>query len=97
MESDPSRTGESTLTGGRLARVREYLNSTFCFTYGDGVANVDIQSLVDLHFKEGRQATLTAVQPPGRYGAIGLDGHQVTQFQENQTATEVDQRRVLRA
>ena len=60
-------TGEATLTGGRLARVRDYLNDTFCFTYGDGVADVDIQALV---------------QPPGRYGAIGLDGYQVQQFQE---------------
>ena len=60
-------TGEATLTGGRLARVSDYLNDTFCFTYGDGVADVDIQALV---------------QPPGRYGAIGLDGYQVQQFQE---------------
>ena len=60
-------TGEATLTGGRLARVSDYLNDTFCFTYGDGVADVDIQALV---------------QPPGRYGAIGLDGYQVQQCQE---------------
>ena len=75
-------TGENTLTGGRLGRVREYLDSTFCFTYGDGVADVDINALVAHHRAQGKQATLTAVQPPGRYGAIGLDGYQVEQFQE---------------
>ena len=75
-------TGETTLTGGRLARVREYLDDTFCFTYGDGVADVNIRALVEHHHQQRRQATLTAVQPPGRYGAIGLNGHQVTQFQE---------------
>lgn len=75
-------TGEATLTGGRLARLRDYLDDTFCFTYGDGVANVDIQALVQHHRDQCRQATLTAVQPPGRYGALGLDGYQVQQFQE---------------
>jgi glucose-1-phosphate cytidylyltransferase len=75
-------TGESTLTGGRLARVRDYLDDTFCFTYGDGVADVDVSALVDHHRRQGRQATLTAVQPPGRYGALNLDGHQVEHFQE---------------
>ena len=75
-------TGESTLTGGRLARVSDFLDETFCFTYGDGVADVDIQALVALHKDQGRKATLTAVQPPGRYGALGLDGHQVHHFQE---------------
>lgn len=75
-------TGENTLTGGRLGRVREYLDSTFCFTYGDGVADVDINVLVAHHRAQGKQATLTAVQPPGRYGAIGLDGYSVKQFRE---------------
>ena len=75
-------TGESTQTGGRLARVRNYLDDTFCFTYGDGVSNVNIKALLEHHQKYGRQATLTAVQPPGRYGALGLDGMAVTQFQE---------------
>ena len=70
------------MTGGRLAKVRGYLDETFCFTYGDGVANVNINKLVDHHRKQGRQATLTAVQPPGRYGAIGINEHQVTQFKE---------------
>ncbi len=75
-------TGESTLTGGRLARVRDYLEDTFCFTYGDGVANVDVKALINHHRKAGRQATLTAVQPPGRYGAIKLEGDLVGHFEE---------------
>ena len=76
-------TGETSQTGGRLGRVRDYLSDDcFCFTYGDGVSNVDIASLVALHKREGREATLTAVQPPGRYGALHLDGDAVRQFQE---------------
>lgn len=76
-------TGERTQTGGRLGRVRPYLSGdTFCFTYGDGVADVDIQSLVDHHHREGVEATLTAVQPPGRYGALLLEGDSVRRFQE---------------
>ena len=60
-------TGDESMTGGRLRRVREFVNNeTFCFTYGDGVANVDITALVKHHKSEGKQATLTAVQPPGR-------------------------------
>ena len=74
-------TGETTQTGGRLARVKDYLDDTFCFTYGDGVADVNIQTLVEHHKRKGRQPSLcTAV--PGRYGALCLDGDQVTQFQE---------------
>ena len=73
---------ETTMTGGRLARVKNYLDDTFCFTYGDGVADVNIKELISHHKKFKRRATLTAVQPPGRYGAIKLDGDQVTQFQE---------------
>jgi len=62
-------TGESTLTGGCLRRVREHLgDEPFCFTYGDGVADVDIAALIAFHQAEGRKATLTAVQPPGRFG-----------------------------
>lgn len=76
-------TGDMSQTGGRLGRVREYLDdSSFCFTYGDGVADVDISALVALHQREGREATLTAVQPPGRYGALNLEGDAVNQFQE---------------
>jgi glucose-1-phosphate cytidylyltransferase len=76
-------TGDSSQTGGRLSRVRPYLGGgTFCFTYGDGVADVDIGVLIAHHQQEGKQATLTAVQPPGRYGALHLEGNAVSQFQE---------------
>ena len=73
-------TGEDTMRGGRLKRVREYLDdSTFCFTYGDCVANVDIAELLRFHREEGVLATLTAVQPPGRFGALTL-GHGQTKI-----------------
>jgi glucose-1-phosphate cytidylyltransferase len=76
-------TGEATMTGGRLKRVREYVgDETFCFTYGDGVGDVNITELVAFHKAEGRQATLTGVQPPGRYGALGIEGNAITSFQE---------------
>ena len=76
-------TGDLSQTGGRLGRVRPYLNDeSFCFTYGDGVADVNIQGLIEHHRRQGRLATLTAVQPPGRYGALHLDGGVVQQFQE---------------
>ncbi|MGB0866551.1 MAG: glucose-1-phosphate cytidylyltransferase [Granulosicoccaceae bacterium] len=66
-------TGEGSLTGGRLRRVRDYIgDETFCFTYGDGVGNVDVTSLIAYHKEQGRKATLTAVQPPGRFGAFTL-------------------------
>ena len=79
-------TGESTMTGGRLARVAEHLgNESFCFTYGDGVSDVDVTALVAFHRAHGKLATLTAVQPPGRYGALGFseqDDRFIRQFQE---------------
>jgi glucose-1-phosphate cytidylyltransferase len=76
-------TGEKTMTGGRLKRVREFLgDEDFCFTYGDGVANVDVGELVKFHRQQGRLATVTAVQPPGRYGALDMDGHAVRGFLE---------------
>jgi len=66
-------TGEGTMTGGRLKRVKEYIgDDTFCFTYGDGVSNVDIRKLIEFHRAQGALATLTAVQPPGRFGAFSL-------------------------
>ncbi|MEA5451380.1 glucose-1-phosphate cytidylyltransferase [Leptolyngbya sp. CCNP1308] len=66
-------TGENTMTGGRLKRVREYVgNEPFCFTYGDGVADVNITELIEFHKQQKTLATLTAVQPPGRFGAIAL-------------------------
>ncbi|MBW4667524.1 MAG: glucose-1-phosphate cytidylyltransferase [Cyanomargarita calcarea GSE-NOS-MK-12-04C] len=78
-------TGENTLTGGRLKRVREHIgNDTFCFTYGDGVSNVNITELVNFHKEQKSLATLTAVQPPGRFGAIVLGNEQtkITSFRE---------------
>jgi glucose-1-phosphate cytidylyltransferase len=76
-------TGEATLTGGRLARVRGYLDEgPFCFTYGDGVANVDIGTLIAHHHSEGRKATLTAVQPPGRFGSLAFERGRVMRFEE---------------
>jgi len=66
-------TGEKTMTGGRLKRVRQHLgDEDFCFTYGDGVADVDIGKLVEFHRKHKKSATVTAVQPPGRYGALDM-------------------------
>ncbi|MGB6008144.1 glucose-1-phosphate cytidylyltransferase [Castellaniella sp.] len=77
-------TGESTLTGGRLKRVRDYVKEedAFCFTYGDGVSDVDIGASVRFHHQHGRLATVTAVQPPGRYGALKLEGDRVAGFTE---------------
>ena len=76
-------TGENTMTGGRLKRVASYLdNETFCFTYGDGVSDVDISALLAHHRASGRQATVTAVQPPGRYGALDIDSGLVNRVQE---------------
>jgi glucose-1-phosphate cytidylyltransferase len=77
-------TGEHTMTGGRLKRVAEHLENeeAFCFTYGDGVADVNIRSQVAFHRQHGKLATVTAVQPPGRYGALHMDGLQVNGFVE---------------
>ncbi|MDB4444786.1 glucose-1-phosphate cytidylyltransferase [Akkermansiaceae bacterium] len=76
-------TGEETMTGGRLKRVKDYIgDETFCFTYGDGVGDVNITETIELHKRAQRKATLTAVQPPGRYGALGIEGDRITQFQE---------------
>ena len=76
-------TGQDTLTGGRLKRVEKYVgDETFCFTYGDGLSDLRIDKLIAFHRRHGKQATLTAVQPPGRYGALQLEGTAVRQFQE---------------
>jgi len=76
-------TGEDTMTGGRLKRVAPHLGSDdFCMTYGDGVADIDVTALIAHHRAAGRLATVTAVQPPGRYGSLDLDGLQVTGFRE---------------
>jgi glucose-1-phosphate cytidylyltransferase len=76
-------TGDHTMTGGRLRRVLPYVtDDEFCFTYGDGVTNLNIGALIDFHRQQERIATVTAVQPPGRYGAIRLDGSLVHSFEE---------------
>lgn len=77
-------TGEETLTGGRLKRVVEYVKDeeAFCFTYGDGVADVDIARAIAFHNQHGKLATVTAVAPPGRFGALQLNGEQVVGFSE---------------
>ena len=77
-------TGEDTQTGGRLKRVAYYLKNekAFCFTYGDGLANIDITKLIKFHESHGKLATVTAVQPPGRYGALNRDNDLVTGFVE---------------
>jgi glucose-1-phosphate cytidylyltransferase len=76
-------TGEGTMTGGRLKRVLPYVgDEDFCFTYGDGLADVDIRALLAHHREQGALATVTAVQPPGRFGAVELDGARVTSFEE---------------
>lgn len=70
-------TGSNTMTGGRLKRVRDYIgNETFCLTYGDGVSDVNIRQLLAFHWEQGGLATLTAVQPPGRFGAFALEAEQ---------------------
>ena len=77
-------TGENSMTGGRLKRVASYLkdDEAFCFTYGDGVSNVDIGKTIAFHKSHGKQATVTAVRPPARYGALQLDGTEVQGFIE---------------
>jgi glucose-1-phosphate cytidylyltransferase len=76
-------TGDHTQTGGRLKRVADYLDDgTFCMTYGDGVSNVDVGSLVEFHKQQKRLATLTAVQPAGRFGAINIEDKRITRFEE---------------
>jgi glucose-1-phosphate cytidylyltransferase len=76
-------TGDNTMTGGRLKRVSDYLNGDdFCFTYGDGLANINISELIAHHQKQKTMATLTAVQPPGRFGALKLENEKVVGFTE---------------
>jgi glucose-1-phosphate cytidylyltransferase len=76
-------TGEHTLTGGRVRRIAPYVgNDTFCLTYGDGVSDIDLGSLIRFHKTHGKLATVTAIQPPGRYGALEMDEAAVTGFTE---------------
>ena len=75
-------TGEDTMTGGRLKRVAPYLDDTFCLTYGDGIADVNITGLIATHKAAGRRATVTSVKPSGRFGAMEITGDRVTNFIE---------------
>ena len=76
-------TGEKTMTGGRLKRVRDFVGKeTFCFTYGDGVSDIDIGKLIEFHGNQKTYATLTAVQPPGRFGILSLEKDRVVNFRE---------------
>ena len=77
-------TGEHTMTGGRLKRVHSFVRDegVFCFTYGDGVSNVDISASIRFHKASGRKATLTSVHPPGRFGALNIEGDRVVEFRE---------------
>ena len=78
-------TGDKSMTGGRIKRIQEYIeNSPFCLTYGDGVSNVNIRELIEFHVKQKKLATLTAVQPPGRFGAFTLekDHNSISTFRE---------------
>lgn len=77
-------TGEETMTGGRLKRVSQYIKDeeAFCFTYGDGVSDINIKDLIAFHKQQGVKATLTAVYPPGRFGALDIKDHKVTTFKE---------------
>jgi glucose-1-phosphate cytidylyltransferase len=79
-------TGENTQTGGRLKRVASYLtDEPFCLTYGDGVSNVDICRLIEFHKAHGKEATMTAVQPPGRFGSLDIRGSTIARFLEKPT------------
>lgn len=76
-------TGENTMTGGRIKRVKEYLGKEdFCLTYGDGLSDVDISALLKFHKKHKKLATITATQPPGRFGSLNLKGESVVSFKE---------------
>ncbi len=87
-ETEPWRvtlvdTGEATMTGGRLRQVLPYVgDEEFCFTYGDGVSDIDITALIEFHRKQGLLATVTGVQPPGRFGALDIEGERVAGFEE---------------
>lgn len=77
-------TGDDTMTGGRLQRVADYVRDedAFCFTYGDGVSDVNIGAAIEFHREHGKAATLTATYPPGRFGALDIQGQQIKQFME---------------
>lgn len=78
-------TGEKTQTGGRLKRIAHHIDGEFCLTYGDGVGAIDISALLKFHRSHGRLASMTAVQPPGRFGAVKIEGTSIRSFQEKPT------------
>ena len=75
-------TGLDTMTGGRLKRIQDYVDDTFCVTYGDGLSNIDINNLISFHREKKSLATLTAIHPPERFGVLNLSGDYVTEFHE---------------
>jgi len=76
-------TGVNTMTGGRVKKIKEYLNNeTFCLTYGDGLSDVNISELINFHKNNNYTTTVTSIQPPGRFGALTLDGNKITHFME---------------
>ena len=93
-------TGDDSMTGGRLKRVKDYLDGqTFCLTYGDGVSDVNVREIIEFHRKQAKLATLTAVQPPGRFGAFTLDTEKSTDLwlsREAERGRSLGERRVFR-
>ena len=79
-------TGLNTMTGGRIKRIQDHIDDTFCLTYGDGLSDVNITDLISFHKEKKSLATLTAVHPPERYGVVNLSGHYVTEFREKHTS-----------
>ena len=89
-------TGQKTMTGGRLKRLKKYLEKdTFLLTYGDGVSNVNLKKLIKFHQLNNKILTLTAVRPPARFGAIKLKGNKVSYFKENQKQIRGDKWRIF--
>ena len=81
-------TGKNTMTGGRLKRLKPYLNDTFLMTYGDGLSNINLKKLVNFHNKNKKTFTLTAVRPPARFGVIKINGNYVNYFKEKNNLDE---------
>ena len=79
-------TGDQTATGGRLKRIRQYLDGDFCMTYGDGVSDVDVSALIAFARKQGTLATVTATQPPGRFGVLSMSNQRIAEFKEKPDA-----------
>ena len=89
-------TGINTSTGGLLKRVQHLIDDTFMMTYGDGVSDVNLRDLIQFHKQHGRHATVTAVQPPGRFGSIEFDGDEIRFRRENERKCWLDQWRLFR-